>query len=184
MLHRTLDQYYYHMLRSTKKRDQDQVVSRWAKKHLFGHFPRDLRRRLRFDEYPPHNILMVDQLWIWKFQKEGIDYVVSCFPNSKGVNTSKDDTLRDLVLDPSQDIAPIHSSLDLVYRIIGTCSNVFDRCQDTKELRFLQMFEESIGSAVRPHNMSRETLLICPRRATTKANCSRNSKNGCNDLPT
>jgi Mg2+ and Co2+ transporter CorA len=47
---RTLDQYYYHMLESTHERDIDQVVSRWARK---------------VKSAPNHNILMVDQLWLW-----------------------------------------------------------------------------------------------------------------------
>lgn len=51
---RTLDQYYYHMLESTHDRDIDQVVSRWAHNVV---------------QQPRHNILMVDQLWLWKGQK-------------------------------------------------------------------------------------------------------------------
>lgn len=47
---RTLDQYYYHMLDSTHERDIDQVVSRWAQ---------------NVKSEPKHNILMVDQLWLW-----------------------------------------------------------------------------------------------------------------------
>lgn len=47
---RTLDQYYYHMLESTHERDIDQVVSRWAQ---------------NVKSAPNHNILMVDQLWLW-----------------------------------------------------------------------------------------------------------------------
>ncbi|KAL5415711.1 hypothetical protein PMIN06_002288 [Paraphaeosphaeria minitans] len=47
---RTLDQYYYHMLESTHERDIDQVVSRWA---------------LNVKSERNHNILMVDQLWLW-----------------------------------------------------------------------------------------------------------------------
>lgn len=54
---RTLDQYYYHMLESTHDRDIDQVVSRWA--HNVAQQPR-------------HNILMVDQLWLWKGQKSKV----------------------------------------------------------------------------------------------------------------
>jgi Mg2+ and Co2+ transporter CorA len=47
---RTLDQYYYHMLESTQERDIDQVVSRWAHNVI---------------QEQHHNILMVDQLWLW-----------------------------------------------------------------------------------------------------------------------
>ncbi|KAL7776684.1 hypothetical protein CFE70_007102 [Pyrenophora teres f. teres 0-1] len=54
-IRRTLDQYYYHMLESTTERDIDQVVSRWSKA---------LKSRQR------HNILMVDQLWLWNTSKQ------------------------------------------------------------------------------------------------------------------
>lgn len=48
---RTLDQYSYYMLKSTERRDKDQVVSRWAKK-----------QEKPKKEVP---IIMVDQLWLW-----------------------------------------------------------------------------------------------------------------------
>jgi hypothetical protein len=44
---RTLDQYSYYMLETTDRRDEDQVVFRWAK------------------ERSQAPILMVDQLWLW-----------------------------------------------------------------------------------------------------------------------
>ena len=50
---RTLDQYYYHTMKDTKQRDRDQVVFRWAK------------RMWPDDPDSVHNILMVDQLWLW-----------------------------------------------------------------------------------------------------------------------
>ncbi|KAF2648081.1 hypothetical protein K491DRAFT_261624 [Lophiostoma macrostomum CBS 122681] len=52
---RTLDQYYYHMLESTQDRDKDQVVSRWYQ---------------RVKGQSRHNILMVDQLWLWTTWKK------------------------------------------------------------------------------------------------------------------
>jgi ankyrin repeat protein len=104
---RTLDQYFYHMLENTDDRDKDQVVSRWAQK---------VRSETR------HNILMVDQLWLWLAPRhaqtrpeaqnwdgrvkipEGEtnprsknDYVISCFPNRTGTGQSggrKSDDLR------------------------------------------------------------------------------------------
>jgi hypothetical protein len=50
---RTLDQYYYHMLKDTKARDNDQVVYRWAK----------LAKLVQ--KIPDPKVLMVDQLWLW-----------------------------------------------------------------------------------------------------------------------
>ncbi|KAF2727552.1 hypothetical protein EJ04DRAFT_517173 [Polyplosphaeria fusca] len=134
---RTLDQYYYHMLPNTRRRDKDQVVTRWA------HSKRE----------EIHNIIMVDQLWLWQFKdKDGTDLIISCFPDRTGTqgkntrNTKSMDKLRDLVLDPIGSVRnPVHSSTDLIFRIIATCSNIFDRCQEIELLQFLQAFEISIG---------------------------------------
>ena len=47
------------MLDNTKERDMDQVVSRWAK-----HMKSEAR----------HNILMVDQLWLWSTHQKPLPY--------------------------------------------------------------------------------------------------------------
>lgn len=52
-IRRTLDQYYYHTMKDTTERDEDQVVYRYAKKM----WPEE--------HESVHNILMVDQLWLW-----------------------------------------------------------------------------------------------------------------------
>lgn len=52
-IRRTLDQYYYHTMKDTSARDEDQVVYRYAKKMWPEVKESDL------------NILMVDQLWLW-----------------------------------------------------------------------------------------------------------------------
>ena len=136
----TLDQYYYHMLPNTKRRDRDQVVTRWAKS--------------KHEE--THNIVMVDQLWLWQFQDEdSTDIIISSFPDCTGVNSRSSksarsmDKLRDLILDPIGNMRnPVRSSIDLIFRIIATCSNIFDRCQEIEPLQFLQAFEISIGRVV------------------------------------
>ncbi|KAJ4351186.1 uncharacterized protein N0V89_006525 [Didymosphaeria variabile] len=113
---RTLDQYYYHMLENTHERDIDQVVSRWAQ---------------NVKSATNHNILMVDQLWLWighdrqtaapgelememlrrrdlssdrSPERSKTQYVVSCFPNRTGSGQLSHRTLDDLrlrVLDPN-----------------------------------------------------------------------------------
>lgn len=50
---RTLDQFYYNMLKSTESRDRDQVAYRWA------------RKERRYEQAEDRPVLMVDQLWIW-----------------------------------------------------------------------------------------------------------------------
>jgi Mg2+ and Co2+ transporter CorA len=157
---RTLDQYFYHMLESTQERDIDQVVSRWSE---------NVRSEAR------HNILMVDQLWLWtacrgddiqydeksrqdggnKDEKTAVErpknnYVISCFPSRTGAGYSPHRTLDDLrllVLDPYHGKRdPIREPEHLISRILETCCSVFDRLQDSEVLRFFQMFEDSIGS--------------------------------------
>src|ERR1700742_3147663 len=81
----------------SRARDKDQVVARWA-----------------VDRYKKtHNILMVDQLWLWSFRREdGIDIVISSFPDRTGVRcvgSMETDKLRDRVLDPIGNTRnPIH----------------------------------------------------------------------------
>lgn len=154
------------MLESTKERDADQVVSRWA---------------LNVKDEADHNILMVDQLWLWTAkldvnhssiktrgwvgneshnkQSDGnlpVDarrsLVVSCFPSRTGAKhplQQHADDMRRQVLDPVQKKRdPIRETEDLISGIMETCFNNFDRLQDTEMLRFFQMFEDSIGSVV------------------------------------
>jgi hypothetical protein len=103
------------MLESTADRDRDQVVSRWVQTET-----KDIR----------HNILMVDQLWLWKSRPTRHDsrisesrdaktttntsqgseattnqlhksFIVTSFPNRSGASPKvKQDNLRVLVLDP------------------------------------------------------------------------------------
>src|SRR4051812_19875699 len=70
-LFRTLDQSSYHMLSSTSWRDRDQVVTRRAEK----------------ENLKSHNMLMVDQLWMWiiKGRDDESDTVISSFPSRQGV---------------------------------------------------------------------------------------------------
>jgi Mg2+ and Co2+ transporter CorA len=158
-IRRTLDQYFYHMLKSTQERDDDQVVTRWAAKDGLK---------------DPHNILMVDQLWLWTLSQgdevqsserkeresdncdetEPVErhksrFVISCFPSRTGASHTYRtmDDLRRLVLDPHRRRRdPVRRPEHLISRILETCLSLFDRLQEIPELRFFQMFEESIGS--------------------------------------
>ncbi|KAH6839514.1 hypothetical protein B0I37DRAFT_235814 [Chaetomium sp. MPI-CAGE-AT-0009] len=70
---RTLDQFTYHMLDNTERRDNSQVMSRWAKKHKVsqGH------GRPRKGGLP---VLMIDQLWLWILEDE--QTVITSLPNT------------------------------------------------------------------------------------------------------
>lgn len=145
------------MLESTTDRDKDQVVSRWA---------RDIKKEFY------HNVLMVDQLWLWTARdqydsqrsdaigspvrmrppKDTPEYIVSSFPDRTSTEHSNYgfiDDLRSIVLSPEQKRRdPIRNTEDLVSRILETCFNIFDRLQKTEMLRFFNIFEDSIGTVV------------------------------------
>ncbi|KAM0712140.1 hypothetical protein Q7P37_011234 [Cladosporium fusiforme] len=130
---RTLDQYYYYMLKDTRVRDADQVVTRWAIKQLGE---------------PHHNILMVDQLWIWVIVGQGNqpDRVVSCFPDRQGLKSwPLDDLQRNVLNHKPKNREPIATTAGLCSRIISTCSDIFGWSQEAELVRFLHFFEATVG---------------------------------------
>ncbi|KAE9365823.1 hypothetical protein N431DRAFT_487728 [Stipitochalara longipes BDJ] len=122
-LRRTLDQYYYHTLQNTTKRDIDQVVSRYQHKECLM----------------PRIITMVDQLWLWVL--EGVDgqpdTIISCFPEVGNADPRKADTVRHL--DPGNQTNvleqvkhhllaepySIQTAFDLAGLITATCSRIY-----------------------------------------------------------
>ena len=137
-IRRTLDQYYYYMLSDTGQRDADQVVTRWARDYL---------------NVSDHNILMVDQLWLWVIagdqDKNILPSVVTCFPERHGVESGPLDDLRRNIMGSNmgnrQSILPIQTTADLVSRIVSTCSDVFSWSQKEELVRFLHFFEATVG---------------------------------------
>ncbi|OJD31678.1 ankyrin repeat protein [Diplodia corticola] len=135
---RTLDQSYYNMLKDTSYRDRTQVVSRCAK--------------LEWQDSPDHNVLMVDQLWLWFLKgKDGKpDTIITSFPSREGAtypqSTREADDLQGTILDPT-DRKCISESTDLVSRILSVCCNAFDRHQHLESINFLYFFESAIGRA-------------------------------------
>lgn len=137
-IRRTLDQYYYYMLSDTRQRDADQVVTRWARDYL---------------KISDHNILMVDQLWLWVIagdrERNILPSVVTCFPERHGVESGPLDDLRRNMMGSNmgnrQSILPIKTTADLVSRIVSTCSDVFSWSQKEELVRFLHFFEATVG---------------------------------------
>jgi hypothetical protein len=128
----TVDQYYYYMLEDTRLRDADQVVTRWARDRLHKKH---------------HNILMIDQLWLWVIKdNNGPDRVVSCFPERQGCDPGLLDYLqRNILHHNAQNRQPIKMTVDLVAQIIATCSDVFSWSQEAELARFLHFFEATVG---------------------------------------
>lgn len=138
-IRRTLDQYYYHTMKDTTERDEDQVVYRYAKKM----WPEE--------HESVHNILMVDQLWLWILDG---DTVITSFPQRW--NRKQSDHDLDVVESIRKHINlvegrdPLRSAYDLAVLISSFCSEVFFEREDAPEpldekLQFLEFFDKSIG---------------------------------------
>ncbi|KAK4238350.1 hypothetical protein C8A03DRAFT_33643 [Achaetomium macrosporum] len=120
-LHRTLDQYYYHTLADTRKRDADQVVS----------------RHQTFTGLRPRIMTMVDQLWLWVLSgADGQpDTVVTCFPHvgKAGGENDEDDpdpdaftsVLRRIKLSMLEKSFRVQSAYGLAGLIAATCSRIY-----------------------------------------------------------
>ncbi|KAI0602483.1 hypothetical protein F4775DRAFT_537433 [Biscogniauxia sp. FL1348] len=140
---RTLDQSYYYMLEDTSHRDETQVVSRWN--HHNYNLPKIGREGGHGEA---HNILMVDQLWLWIIpsgNNHDHSTVITCFPSREGVVRTYLDDLRSVVLSQS-DREPLSNDKELVTRIIATCINVFGN-NDVESLQFFKFFQSAIGHA-------------------------------------
>ncbi|KAH8766931.1 hypothetical protein F5882DRAFT_510319 [Hyaloscypha sp. PMI_1271] len=154
----TLDQSYYYMLKNTKQRDRDQVVSRW----VLGSSRSQSERR---EAKKAHNILMVDQLWIWVIKAQkfgGTDTVITSFPRRKGAHSFEADDIATNILN-NKDRDSIYTTVDLVCRTISMCCQTLSRHQNNESIQFLQCFESSIGNAE-----DRETQLFKRFRKTAK----------------
>ncbi|KAK6499597.1 hypothetical protein TWF481_009962 [Arthrobotrys musiformis] len=131
-MRRTLDQANFPTL-DTKERDMDQVVERYAEKHLEGEA----------------RIIMVDQLWLWVF---GNHTVLTCFP--RAWRRHKDETdpadvftaLRDY-LKKRDKTAQIGNVGELAACIADRCAaNIFDsQLMYDEHFDFMEIFRRSIA---------------------------------------
>ena len=156
---RTLDQYYYYMLKDTESRDNDQVVYRWVTEDI-SETP---------DTMDAH-VIMVDQLWLWIINDGGKnslalcnsltnlpqDAIISSFPETWGPDSKHNVLGRiDRYLDSSER-PPVTSTSELVELILIHALNIFDRSKELPpKLQFQDFFEGTIG------NLVKQTSLIC-----------------------
>ena len=134
------------MIGDTTYRDRTQVVSRWNHR-----VPKiSTWSRPRVSASPEHNILMIDQLWLWKIPgaKSGLksDTLITCFPTRHEAPNGNIDDVRDRVLleGTTRSVLTID---DLIVRILAVCSDIFEP-SDIPSLQFLEFFESAIGSTV------------------------------------
>jgi hypothetical protein len=131
------------MLKNTKQRDRDHVVSRWV---LESSRSQSERREAK----KAHNILMVDQLWIWVIKAQkigGTDTVITSFPRRKGARSFEADDIAANILN-NKDRDSTHTTTDLLCRIISMCCQTLSRHQNNESIQFPQCFESTIGNAV------------------------------------
>ncbi|KAK4224297.1 hypothetical protein QBC38DRAFT_24204 [Podospora fimiseda] len=151
---RTLDQFTYHMLDDTVKRDNTQVIFKWATKVEEQRATRSAKS-FRLDSDPlPQNVssgvtgqtypvLMIDQLWLWVLEEE--ETVITSFPNTWEPN-SEYNLIRCLRQDlQNNDSRPlIESGLDLANLIIKSSVD-FIRRQGPMKISLQEGFQASIN---------------------------------------
>jgi hypothetical protein len=163
------------MLPNTAERDTDQVVSRRAIKEAGGihkdacipqkyeenvsavEEPEKVTQSSTVDAPKSHNILMVDQLWLWLIKpsdKSKPDIVITSFPSREGVkgkdSAAVDDLQASILKNPTiHSRSAILSTQDLVSRIMTVSCRALDRHQYLKSVEFLQLFQSTVGDAVR-----------------------------------
>ncbi|KAF7527875.1 hypothetical protein G7054_g10313 [Neopestalotiopsis clavispora] len=148
---------HYYMLRDTTCRDRTQVVSRWFRRNRRMEAPEryyNQKDQALFEE-EDHNILMVDQLWIWLIKDDKSDQeadvnrekvtLVTSFPDRFGTksaarNNIAQQVFRDSTRDSFQNVS------DLVRQIISVCLRTLNEAHVDGSVSFLQCFEISIGN--------------------------------------
>ncbi|KAI1180193.1 hypothetical protein F4777DRAFT_364647 [Nemania sp. FL0916] len=148
---RTLDQFTYHMLDDTERRDNSQVMFRWAKREA----ARKDRENTQQNKPSPSNqcdeegscpLLMIDQLWVWVLEDK--QTVITSLPNTW--NHSEDFNLvhfmrHELVRNDSRPL--IEGPMDLANLIIR-CSVDFVHRKGPLEVTLYECFQSSIALVV------------------------------------
>lgn len=146
---RTLDQFTYRMLKDTEKRDNTQVIFKWAQKE-------DKRiRRQRYEPKPKpgssdengYPVVMIDQLWLWVLEDE--QTVITCFPNTW--ESDEPYNLKEHFLDnhikDNNSRQVIGCAMDLANEIVK-CSIDFLRRDGPMKLSLQHGFQSSITAVV------------------------------------
>ncbi|KAK4445379.1 hypothetical protein QBC34DRAFT_164894 [Podospora aff. communis PSN243] len=119
---RTLDQYSYHMLDTTARRDKDQAIYRWAKRQE-GSVGTTLEGGLDIEKSLP--IIMVDQLWLWVLP-DGT--VITSFPNTqKSYDRYNIGRLLSEKIETNKARRLFQGPEDLVSMVLDTCLDIETR---------------------------------------------------------
>ncbi len=160
---RTLDQAFYWTLRSTQKRDCDQVVFRGttAKPDDFYRFDFKTKTWPKHEEYEIKGtcpectvniqklsrVIMVDQLWIWILDEKTI---ITCFPKRYGANKNDASGIHKSIRSGVEEIGSVYTVFELGLIIIDECSKTFfDRTRTLdRRPQVINEFSRAIGNIV------------------------------------
>ncbi|KAK4039188.1 hypothetical protein C8A01DRAFT_36875 [Parachaetomium inaequale] len=147
---RTLDQFTYHMLEDTERRDNTQVMFKWTKRdqankeraahHQNNVQPSSIRRNYDKGSYP---LLMIDQLWMWILEDD--QTVIMSLPNT-WESSENYNLVRYLIrekLKDNNDRPLIEGPMDLANAIIQ-CSVDFLHRPGPLGVRLYDCFQSSI----------------------------------------
>ncbi|KAH6612274.1 hypothetical protein B0J18DRAFT_77748 [Chaetomium sp. MPI-SDFR-AT-0129] len=148
---RTLDQFTYHMLHDTERRDNSQVMSRWLSK---GKARKRKNGNVQSDEPPISRddcpVLMVDQLWLWVLEDDKT--VITSLPDTwcadKNYNLAK--YLAEEKLEGNDDRPLIKDTVDLANTIIRYSVD-FLRRPGPYEVTLYECFQSSITLIAERH---------------------------------
>lgn len=154
---RTLDQFTYHMLDDTEKRDNTQVMFKW----FASQSKRNANQKRRFQWLPSESvdendypILMVDQLWLWILEDE--QTVITSIPNTW--EPTEDYNLVRYIMQQmiaNKDRPVIEGPLDLVSLIVQCSVDILQRPGPHKA-KLYDCFQSSIAVIVRPLSSTHE----------------------------
>ncbi|KAI3321501.1 hypothetical protein HD806DRAFT_545732 [Xylariaceae sp. AK1471] len=157
---RTLDQAFYWALKSTKKRDRDQVVFRGttAKPDDFHRFDLKTGAWPKHDEYKIQGtclectaniqklsrVVMVDQLWMWILDAKTI---ITCFPKRYGANKNDASGIHKCIRSRVKEAGSVHTVFELGLIILDECSKTFFDRTKTLDRRpqVINEFSRAIG---------------------------------------
>lgn len=177
---RTLDQFTYHMLDDTERRDNTQVMSRWTKKEWAKNFNTGSQagRREAKGDLP---VLMIDQLWLWILEDE--QTVITSLPDTWD-SIEEYNLVREIMrheLKDNDDRPLIKGCTDLANSIIRRSIDFLNRPGPLK-VTLNESFQSSITLVVSGQTSSilriTENKLTCvwiPRLSVKRYN-SKNSK--------
>ncbi|KAI0097349.1 hypothetical protein GGR51DRAFT_566556 [Nemania sp. FL0031] len=158
---RTLDQAFYWTLRSTKKRDCDQVVYRGTTAdpddfHRFDPDSKQWPKHVDFDVGDTckectaniqklSRVVMVDQLWMWILDSKTI---ITCFPKRYGANKNDASGIHKSIRSRLGENGSVHSVFELGLVILDECSKTFFDRTKTLDRRpqVINEFARAIGN--------------------------------------